>query len=288
MTITNATASVTIGPLELPNQPVYAVKIPLSTTSYYLLEARRKVGVDTAIPSEGVLVLLVDESKVGPNGFVGGVLLVEPHSNPDLNTAPLQPGQSFADPQSRVFIKVLSQAGYGYRVQINSHMLFVTLLGPLQASVTQTISYIVHVTDERNNTKGGIIVTLSLDGKLLQQATTDPAGNASLRITFNWTDIGLHTLLIQTQSLSNYIDGSQTATLQVVLPSDAYPVIAAAIIVPVGVAVLMRRNKRNGLPPPSQWTSSPTYTMATNYCSQCGQPIVQASSFCMHCGTRFN
>lgn len=286
--ITNATANVTVGPLEIANQPIYAVKIPLSPTSYYLIEARRKgFGVDTAIPSEGVLVLLIDESKVGPNGFEAGVVLVEPHPNPNLDTAPLQPGQSFADPQSRVFIKVLSQAGLGYRIQITSHMLFVTLLGPLQVSATQAVSYIVRVTDERNNTKGGVRVTLTLDGRLLQQVTTDLAGNASLRVTFNWTDIGFHTLVIQTQALSNYIDGSQKATLQVALPSSFYPIIAAAIIVPIGLAVIRRRSKHGKIPPPNQWTASSTYQMPTNYCSQCGQPTPQGSSYCMYCGTRF-
>ncbi len=287
-TISNSTANVTIGALELPNQAIYAVKIPLTSTTYYLLESRRAVGVDTAIPSEGVLVLLVDESKVGPNGFVSGVVLVEPHPNPNLNTAPLQAGASFADPQSRVFIKVLYQVGYGYRVQITSHMLFVTLLGPLQVSATQTVSYTVHVTDEQGNTKSGILVTLSLDGKALQQSSTDLAGNATLRVTYNWTDIGFHTITIQTQAISNYIDGSQKATLQVVLPTSAYPILAVAIIVPLGVVVALRRQKRSVILPPSQWTSPSAYTVATNFCSQCGQPTLRGAPYCMSCGTRFS
>lgn len=285
VTVSNATANVTIGALELPNQAVYAVKIPLTSTTYYLLESRLKVGVDTAIPSEGVLVLLVDTSKLGPPPT--GVVLVEPHPNPDLNTAPLQPGQSFADPQNRVFIKVTGQAGSGYRVQITAHMLFVTLLGPLQVSVTQSVSYIVHVTDEQSNAKSGILVTLGLDGRTLQQVATDLVGNATLHVTFNWTDIGLHTLTVQTRAISNYIDGSQKAILQVVLPSSAYPIVAGAIIVPLGLVLLLRRRKHTELLPPSQWASSPAYTVATNFCSQCGRPVSQGAPNCMFCGARF-
>ncbi len=291
VTVSNATANVTIGALELPNQAVYAVKIPLTSTTYYLLEARRKVGVDTAIPSEGVLVLLVNENSLGTNCyispcFVSGVVKVE-HPNSNLNSASLQPGSSFADPQNRVFIKVLSQSGSGYRVQITSHMLFVTLLGPLQVSATQTASYTVHVTDEQGNTKSGILVTISLDGKALRQSTTDLAGNATLQITYNWTDIGFHTLTIQTQAITNYIDGTQKATLQVVLPTSAYPILAAIIIVPLGIVVL-RRHKHTEFPAPSQWSSAPAYSISTNFCPQCGQPVMQGSVYCLSCGTRFN
>ncbi len=284
LTIANATANVTIGPLELPNQAVYAVKIPLTSTSYYLLEARRAVAVDNAIPSEGVLVLLVDESKTGANGYVGGVLLVQ-HPQTTLNSAPLSLGASFADPQNRVFVKVLSQIGLGYRVQITTHMLFVTMQGPLQVPATQTITYTVHVTDEQNNAKAGVLVTLTFDGRLLNQATTDLAGNASLRVTFNWTDIGLHSLTVQTAAISNYIDGSQRTTLQVVLPPSAYPILAAAIIIPLGLALILRRNRHNDLPPPSQWTY-PSYNARTNYCQQCGQPAYPGSTHCMYCGSR--
>ncbi len=292
VTVSNATANVTIGALELPNQSVYAVKIPLTPTSYYLLEARRSVGVDTAIPSEGVLVFLVNEGSLGSNCYispcyVSGVLLVEPHPNPNLNTAPIQPGSSFADPQNRVFIKVLSQSGTGYRVQITSHMLFVTLLGPLQVSATQTAIYTVHVTDELGNTRSGIRVTLSLDGKVLRESTTDLVGNATFQVTYNWTDIGFHSLAIQTQAISYYIDGSQKTTLQVVLPTSAYPVLAAILIVPLGI-VLLRRHKHSELPPPQQWSSIPAYSIPSNFCPQCGQPVAQGSSYCMFCGTRFS
>lgn len=291
VTLSNATANVTIGALELPNQAVSAVKIPLTPTTYYLLESRRKgVGVDTAIPNEGVLVLLVNENSLGTNCYispcyVSGVVKVE-HPNSNLNTAPLQPGSSFADPQNRVFIKVLSQSGSGYKVQITSHMLFVTLLGPLQVSATQTAAYTIHVTDEQSNTRSGILVTLSLDGKTLQRSTTNIAGNATLQVTYNWTDIGFHTLAIQTQAITNYIDGSEKATVQVILPTSAYPILAALIIVPLGIVVL-RRHKHTEFPPPSQWASVPAYSVPTNFCPQCGQPVTQGTSYCIWCGTRF-
>jgi len=58
-----------INPLE-SGTGTLAVKIPLSTSTYYLIEVRRKTGFDSALPDEGVLIFLVDESRGNGDGIL--------------------------------------------------------------------------------------------------------------------------------------------------------------------------------------------------------------------------
>lgn len=56
---------VTLQPLELKTEALQIVKIPLSNQGYYLVEIRRKIGFDTSLPDEGMLITLV-------SGFIQG------------------------------------------------------------------------------------------------------------------------------------------------------------------------------------------------------------------------
>jgi hypothetical protein len=66
-------------PIELPNQPTYAVIIPTSESTYYLIEVRRKIGIDRVLPDQGVLVLYADDSNLWNRE--GPLRVVEAHSN---------------------------------------------------------------------------------------------------------------------------------------------------------------------------------------------------------------
>lgn len=63
---------VTIEPLEIKTQGIQSVKVPLSSQSYYLVEVRRKIGFDKALPDEGVLITFIDETIKG-DGFIKAI-----------------------------------------------------------------------------------------------------------------------------------------------------------------------------------------------------------------------
>jgi hypothetical protein len=103
-------ATVLLGPEELANGTL-AIKIVLNNGSYYLVEARQKIGYDVAVPSVGVLFLHCDDSK--PSGL-GPVRLVSDHP-PDLGAlAPYNVGvlgysDFFGDRGADIGVKILNK-----------------------------------------------------------------------------------------------------------------------------------------------------------------------------------
>lgn len=61
--------SVSLMPLER-SLGVRAVRINLTDSRYILLELRRKIGFDTALPEEGIVITLIDETKGNCEGIV--------------------------------------------------------------------------------------------------------------------------------------------------------------------------------------------------------------------------
>nr|MDO8098925.1 M6 family metalloprotease domain-containing protein [Candidatus Njordarchaeota archaeon] len=103
-------ATVLLSPQELANGTL-AIKIVLNNGSYYLVEARQKIGYDAALPSAGVLVLYCDDSK--PSGE-GPVRLMSDHP-PDLGAlAPYNVGvlgynDFFGDKGADIGVKILNK-----------------------------------------------------------------------------------------------------------------------------------------------------------------------------------
>ncbi len=56
------TATVRLDPLADPAATTLAIKIPLTETTYYLIENRQPVNSDANLPSSGVLVLYADDT----------------------------------------------------------------------------------------------------------------------------------------------------------------------------------------------------------------------------------
>jgi M6 family metalloprotease-like protein len=71
-----ATEFITLEPLEMEAKGTQVIKIPGHGETYYLVEARRKIGFDSALPDEGILITRVDESEAVRGSQAGGYLLV--------------------------------------------------------------------------------------------------------------------------------------------------------------------------------------------------------------------
>lgn len=99
-----------------PDMP-HAIKLPLGEKTYYLIEARKKVGYDSYLPDEGVLIFYVDESKGSGEGILK---LVDAHPETEtLNDAPFKPGGFFNDKASKVAVEILSASGPSYLVKVD-------------------------------------------------------------------------------------------------------------------------------------------------------------------------
>ncbi|MGC8961873.1 MAG: M6 family metalloprotease domain-containing protein, partial [Candidatus Bathyarchaeia archaeon] len=96
------------------------VKVPLSSDGkkYYLIEARSRVGFDSALPGEGVIVYAVNEKL---QSQAGRVKVYDATGSTDtLDDAAYTPGMVFVDPENQLTVKVSgSTGGNPYTVQVD-------------------------------------------------------------------------------------------------------------------------------------------------------------------------
>lgn len=106
----------TIQPLER-DLGTRAVKIPLRSGEYYLVEVRRKIGFDTILPDEGVLVYHVDETKTSGHGVLQTI-----DSKPltkTLDDASFHLEDMFEDRENNVYLLVALTDGSSFTVAIS-------------------------------------------------------------------------------------------------------------------------------------------------------------------------
>jgi hypothetical protein len=102
---------ITLQPLE-SDSGTRALVLSISDTKSYVIEVRRQIGYDKNLPSEGVLVYLVDLSKGNGDGPVRVV-----NSRPEtltLDDAPYKQGAFLADPTTDLYLAVAYANGVGY------------------------------------------------------------------------------------------------------------------------------------------------------------------------------
>jgi len=108
---TKIASPITLQPLE-SDSGTRALVLSISDTKSYVIEVRRQIGYDSNLPSEGVLVYLVDLSKGDGDGVVRVV-----NSRPEtltLDDASYKQGAFLADPTSDLYLAVAYANGVGY------------------------------------------------------------------------------------------------------------------------------------------------------------------------------
>jgi len=114
-------AEVLLGPLEDGTSETLAIRIPLTATTYYLIENRQPIGVDRYLPDSGVLILYADDSITeSRNGQAPVKLMNADPSVPSLKGAAYDVGahDEFVDERNGIRIKVAEKVGSSYRVVI--------------------------------------------------------------------------------------------------------------------------------------------------------------------------
>jgi hypothetical protein len=112
---------VTLGALEDGSAATLAVRIPLTSSTYYLLENREKIGHDQNLPGSGVLIMYADDKIPEPRFGKAPVRLV----NADPSAANLEGAAfdiagkaAFSDPRHRLKIRLLRKSGAAYEIHI--------------------------------------------------------------------------------------------------------------------------------------------------------------------------
>jgi hypothetical protein len=111
-------STITVDPTEIPSDNVHAIRVPIdgsqNSPQYYLVEVRKQIGFDSALPGAGVLITFVNESL-----SVGEVQLI--NSDPsvtDLGDAVWHLGQTFTDSRHNLTITISGQTGNSYEITV--------------------------------------------------------------------------------------------------------------------------------------------------------------------------
>ena len=115
-------AEVILGPLEEDSSDTLAVKIPISETTYYLIENRQPVGPDRYLPASGVLIMYADDNiPECRQGKAPVKLMNADPSVPHLEGAAFDIGRkdSFQDTKNKIRIQLMEKIDGSYKILIS-------------------------------------------------------------------------------------------------------------------------------------------------------------------------
>jgi M6 family metalloprotease-like protein len=116
-------AEIILGPLENAASEVLAARIPLSGSTYYLIENRQPVGHDEHLPGSGVLIMYADDAVSECRHGQSPVRLMNADpAVPHLEGAAYDIGKkdTFLDEKNRIRIQLLEKRGDSYRILIST------------------------------------------------------------------------------------------------------------------------------------------------------------------------
>lgn len=116
------TAAIMLGPLEDGASPILAVKIPLSETSYYLIENRQPIGFDKNLPGCGILIMYADDTIAECRHGKAPVKLIDANpSVPHLEGATFDIGKKtiFQDEKHNLKVQLVEKIADAYKILIS-------------------------------------------------------------------------------------------------------------------------------------------------------------------------
>lgn len=119
-----ATKTVPLGPLHDPGSRISVIRLPLTPSTYYLLENRQPAGPDWNLPSHGVLISYCDDGVAECRRGEAPVKLANADpSVPELKGAPftLAGRHDYEDARRHVSIDLLAQKGRDIEIRIARH-----------------------------------------------------------------------------------------------------------------------------------------------------------------------
>jgi hypothetical protein len=111
----------------MANQDVYALKIPLAGSTYYLVEVRQRFGCTaSSLPDCGVLISWIDDSKAIQTIEDRPVRVIDANPGTDTlddATFDARPGKNstFSDPENGLAVAVLHGVGPSFKIHITTY-----------------------------------------------------------------------------------------------------------------------------------------------------------------------
>jgi M6 family metalloprotease-like protein len=162
--------NVTLYPIEKEFEGYLAIKIPLKGSMYYLIEARKNIGFDEALPESGVLITIVDERKTSGRGIVRAIDANS--TSKTLNDALFKVGQKFMDVENEVVISVISEKNNSFLLSIDRRSPLPDLSVRIEVipeipRVNQNVTFKIYVLNVGTKEAKDIDVSLFLDDSLV-------------------------------------------------------------------------------------------------------------------------
>jgi len=198
-------SSFTLYPLESPQ--VSSVMIPLSSSTYYFIEYRTRTGLDSQLPSSGILIYYVDENVESGHGIIklvnpsNSTVLVGPVNAEVLDEFAFAVGNVFRDPTNHVYITFL--AGHSSILLLYSRQEGALNATPLKTILEPSATHLTGsygdriplsgvLIDEKGGPLAGQSVEVDLfssDWQTIWSGTTDQEGRLSFEATLDY-DVG--------------------------------------------------------------------------------------------------
>jgi len=202
--------SITLAPLELGNGTL-AIKIPLASSKYYIVENRQPIGYDRKLPGKGVLVYLANDAVGSGQGPLRLVSLKA------FNTA----NTGFVDDKNNVAIVLLKISGTSYQINVTT------------AAAAQTTT---RSTTTSSNPTSVSLVTLFQSRTTISQTSTSITSEGLSYATSSETSTaatGSSTLMMPLQPA--LLTGSNA--------KFAVAVVGVVTLVAVSVMIIMRKRR---------------------------------------------
>ena len=110
--------TILLRPLEQTTGSAQIIRIPFAASGPfvgYLVENRRQINGDEALPASGVLITAVNET---PGNIIPAIVVEDPSTPIDLNQATLEIGESFTDAARNLTITAVSNSGDNTNVRV--------------------------------------------------------------------------------------------------------------------------------------------------------------------------
>ncbi len=228
---TGARASLTLEQLSLPQTHNYLIaRIPIadSTTHFYTVEARRKIGYDVKLPGQAVIIHEVNTTRARP----AYVIDIDGNGNTGDAGAMWLPGESFVDAAAGITVSVLSATPTGWVIGVENRLISLTGLtldGPAGCTVGAGCSLLATVTP----------ITASLPITYVWEATGQPpvthVGGLADPITYTWTVTGAQMITVTATNGRQPLVATHSLTTNLCLariasqPAITYTVVQAAV-----------------------------------------------------------
>jgi len=181
----------TIDPIESPSSGLQAIRIQTSSQDskhYYLVEVRQKIGYDEALPSSGVLITYVDETKSNPVKVIDAI-----QTTSTLDDATFQVGQKYSDAQNNLIVTVASTNNSSYSIIVDTLAPSVDVavetltLNPPTVHPNATASLDIRVANEGTLKAKPFIVATYLNDTLFASRQISLGSGESQLIQVSWT-----------------------------------------------------------------------------------------------------